>query len=32
MPELVHRLAQRAIDRGHGADGFSRLVEEFAPG
>ena len=32
VPELVHRLAQRAIDRGHGADGFSRLVEEFAPG
>jgi hypothetical protein len=30
VPELVHRLAQRAIDRGHGADGFSRLVEEFA--
>jgi 3-hydroxyisobutyrate dehydrogenase-like beta-hydroxyacid dehydrogenase len=30
VPELVHRLAQRAIDRGHGADGFSRIVEEFA--
>jgi hypothetical protein len=29
VPALVHRLAQRAIDRGHGADGFSRVVEEF---
>jgi 3-hydroxyisobutyrate dehydrogenase-like beta-hydroxyacid dehydrogenase len=29
LPDLVRRLAQRAIDRGHGADGFSRIVEEF---
>ncbi|HWN28946.1 MAG TPA: NAD(P)-binding domain-containing protein [Actinomycetospora sp.] len=29
LPDLVRRLAQRAIDRGHGADGFSRVVEEF---
>lgn len=29
VPELVHRLARRAIDRGHGADGFSRVVEGF---
>ncbi|HSK60719.1 MAG TPA: hypothetical protein VK935_16870 [Actinomycetospora sp.] len=29
LPDLVRRLAQRAIDRGHGGDGFSRIVEEF---
>jgi hypothetical protein len=29
LPDLVRRLTQRAIDRGHGADGFSRIVEEF---
>ena len=29
LPDLVRRLAQRAIDRGHGADGFSRIVEEL---
>lgn len=29
LPELVHRLARRAIDRGHGADGFSRVVDEI---
>jgi 3-hydroxyisobutyrate dehydrogenase-like beta-hydroxyacid dehydrogenase len=29
LPDLVRRLAQRSIDRGHGADGFSRIVEEF---
>ncbi|GAA4877026.1 NAD(P)-dependent oxidoreductase [Actinomycetospora straminea] len=29
LPELVHGLARRAIDRGHGGDGFSRVVDEL---
>lgn len=29
LPDLVRRLARGAIARGHGRDGFSRVVEEF---
>lgn len=29
LPDLVRRFARGAIARGHGRDGFSRVVEEF---
>jgi len=29
LPEVVRQLARRAIARGHGGDGFSRVVEEL---
>jgi 3-hydroxyisobutyrate dehydrogenase-like beta-hydroxyacid dehydrogenase len=29
LPEVIRALARRAIARGHGGDGFSRLIEEF---
>lgn len=29
LPEVVRALARRAIARGHGGDGFSRVIEEL---
>ncbi|MGH3611519.1 MAG: NAD(P)-dependent oxidoreductase [Pseudonocardia sp.] len=32
LPEVVRGLVQRAIARGHGSDGFSRVIEELHSG
>lgn len=29
LPEVVRALARQAIDRGHGGDGFSRIIEQL---
>lgn len=31
LPEVVRALARQTIDRGHGGDGFSRIIEQLRP-